>query len=140
MNAPRAKELGPTQHSFGRFLRFAALGLAGTGAHYLALIGLVEGAGVDPLFASIAGFCLGALVNYLMSHRFVFRSQRAHQEALPRFFAVALTGLAWNALLMKLMVHSAGWPYLVAQLLTTGLLVFWHYAVNAVWTFRTHRD
>lgn len=121
---------------FRRLVHFAAVGLVGTAAHYLLLVTLVEGAGADPVVGSVAGFCLGALVNYGMSHRFVFRSDRAHQEALPRFFAVALSGLAWNTLLMSLFTHVFGWPYLPAQILTTGLLVVWHYAVNALWTFR----
>lgn len=120
----------------GRFLRFAALGLTGTAAHYMTLVGLVEWGRLDPIIGSVAGFCVGALVNYGMSHRFVFRSQRAHQEALPRFFAVALSGLAWNGTLMHVLVNLAEWPYLAAQVVTTGVLVFWHYAVNAVWTFR----
>lgn len=122
---------------FRRLMHFAAVGLVGTGAHYLLLVALVEGLGADPVLGSVAGFCLGALVNYAMSHRFVFRSDRAHQEALPRFFAVALSGLAWNTLLMGLFTHVLGWPYLLAQILTTGMLVFWHYTVNALWTFRT---
>src|SRR5574337_315927 len=88
------------QRQFRRLMHFAAVGLVGTGAHYLLLVALVEGLGADPVLGSVAGFCLGALVNYVMSHRFVFRSDRAHQEALPRFFAVALSGLAWNTLLM----------------------------------------
>lgn len=122
-----------------RFVGFAAVGLVGTAAHYLLLVALVEGLGADPVAGSVAGFCLGALVNYGMSHRFVFRSDRAHREALPRFFAVALSGLAWNTLLMGLFIRYLGWPYLPAQVLTTGLLVVWHYAVNALWTFREAR-
>jgi putative flippase GtrA len=124
---------------FRRFLHFAAVSLLGTVAHYLLLVALVEGAGADPVVGSVAGFCLGALVNYGMSHRYVFRSDRAHHEALPRFFAVALSGLAWNTLLMSLLIHRLDWPYLPAQIVTTGLLVMWHYAVNALWTFREIR-
>lgn len=122
-----------------RFLHFAAVGLLGTGAHYLLLVILVEGFRADPVVGSVAGFCLGALVNYAMSHRFVFRSDRAHREALPRFFAVAGSGLLWNTALMSLFTHRLGWPYLLAQILTTGLLVVWHYGVNALWTFRKAR-
>lgn len=125
---------------FRRFLHFAAVGLLGTGAHYLLLVLLVEGVGADPVAGSVAGFCLGALVNYLMSHRYVFRSDRAHREALPRFLAVAGSGLAWNTLLMGLFTHGLAWPYLVAQVLTTGLLVVWHYTVNSLWTFRARRS
>jgi len=124
---------------FRRFVGFAAVGLVGTAAHYVLLVTLVEGLGADPVVGSVAGFCLGALVNYAMSHRYVFRSDRAHHEALPRFFAVAASGLLWNTALMSLLTHRLGWPYLLAQILTTGLLVVWHYVVNALWTFREVR-
>lgn len=118
-----------------RFLRFAMVGALGTGAHYALLLGLVEGGGVDPVIGSVAGFVLGALVNYGLNRRLVFESERAHVEALPRFFAVAGLGLVWNALLMRLFVHTLGLHYLPAQIVTTALLLVWHYGGNAVWTF-----
>lgn len=118
-----------------RFVRFAAVGLVGTVAHYALLVALVEGGGVKPLPGSIAGFLLGALVNYTFSRRFVFDSDRSHVQALPRFMAVAGMGLCWNALLMYLLADRIGLHYLLAQMLTTGLLLCWHYVGNAVWTF-----
>jgi putative flippase GtrA len=111
-------------------------GAAGTAAHYAVLIALVETARVGPVPASIAGFCTGAIVNYTVNRGWVFRSRRAHREALPRFFAIAGVGLVVNALLMQLLTDAAGWPYLAAQVVTTGLLLLWHYAANAFWTFR----
>jgi putative flippase GtrA len=119
-----------------RFLRFAMVGAVGTVAHYALLLALVEGAGTDPILGSVAGFVLGALVNYTMNRTLVFRSERAHTEALPRFFTVAGIGLAWNALLMYLLAELLGLHYLLAQILTTALLLLWHYAGNALWTFR----
>ncbi|TAH43874.1 MAG: GtrA family protein [Betaproteobacteria bacterium] len=119
-----------------RFIRFAAVGAVGTLAHYALLLTLVEGFGASPLAGATAGFVLGAIVNYTLSRLLVFDTDRAHVEALPRFFAVATIGLAWTALLMKLFVDVLGLHYLVAQLVTTALLLLWHYAGNAVWTFR----
>ena len=124
---------------FARFLRFAAVGVVGTLAHYALLVGLVEGAGAPPLAGASAGFVLGALVNYVLARRLVFASTRSHAQALPRFFAVALAGLAWTALLMSLFMALLGLHYLPAQLLTTALLLLWHYAGNALWTFRRGR-
>ena len=120
----------------GRFLRFAVVGVVGTAAHYALLLTLVEGAGADPVAGSVAGFLLGALVNYTLNRRLVFRSDRAHVEALPRFLTVAGTGLCWNAALMYVSVDVLGVHYLVAQIVTTGLLLGWHYIGNALWTFR----
>ena len=119
-----------------RFLRFAIVGAVGTAAQYALLLALVEGAGADPVVGSVAGFVLGALVNYTLNRTLVFRSDRAHVEALPRFLAVAGMGLCWNALLMYVLVDVAGVHYFIAQILTTGLLLGWHYAGNALWTFR----
>ncbi|BAL23030.1 GtrA family protein [Azoarcus sp. KH32C] len=127
--------MSDTSH-FARFLRFAAVGAVGTVAHYALLLALVEGAHVDPIAGSVAGFLLGALVNYTLNRTLVFRSDRAHVEALPRFLAVAGMGLCWNALLMYLLVDWIGLYYFLAQMLTTAILLCWHYVGNALWTFR----
>ncbi len=50
-----------------------------------------------------------------------------------------LAGLAWTALLMSLFMELLGLHYLLAQVLTTALLLLWHYAGNALWTFRRGR-
>ncbi len=119
-----------------RFLRFAAVGAVGTLAHYALLLVMVEGFGARPLVGAAAGFVLGAVVNYALSRLLVFDSDRRHVEALPRFLAVAAMGLGWTALLMGLFVDLLGLHYMVAQIVTTGLLLLWHYAGNALWTFR----
>lgn len=123
-----------------RFMRFAAVGAVGTAAHYSLLLALVEGLGAAPLSGSIAGFLLGAVVNYAIGRRFVFASERAHVVAFPRFMAVAGAGLCWNAALMFLLVDTLTIHYLFAQMITTGLLLFWHYAGNALWTFGRPRS
>uniref|UniRef100_A0ABX1PTC2 GtrA family protein n=2 Tax=Aromatoleum anaerobium TaxID=182180 RepID=A0ABX1PTC2_9RHOO len=111
------------------------VGALGTLAHYSLLLALVEVAGAEPVVGSVAGFVLGALVNYAMNRRLVFRSERAHHEALPRFFAVAGIGLLWNALLMYALTDLLALHYLLAQVVTTGVLLGWHYVGNALWTF-----
>ncbi len=120
---------------FRRFLGFAAVGGVGTLGHYALLVTLVEWGGADPVLGSVAGFLLGALINYSLSRTLVFASSRPHREALPRFLAVAGSGLVFNTLLMSLLTHGLEFPYLWAQILVTGLLLFWHYAANAIWTF-----
>jgi len=119
-----------------QFVGFAAVGSVGLAAHYLMLTGLVELLAVDPVAASVAGFVVGALVNYGLNRRLVFRSDRAHRAAGPRFMAVAASGLVINAALMALLVDGLGVYYLAAQVLVTGGLTVWHFALNKYWTFR----
>lgn len=118
-----------------RFLRFAAVGAVGTIAHYALLLVMVEVLGASPLAGAATGFMLGAAVNYSLSRLLVFDSDRTHVEAIPRFLLVAAIGLALTALLMTLFVDLFGLHYLLAQLVTTALLLLWHYAGNALWTF-----
>lgn len=119
-----------------QFLLFACVGAGGTLAHYAVLIAVVEAGGLSPLAGAAAGFIVGGLVNYVLNRSVVFRSDRAHTEALPRFFIIAGTGLLWTLLLMAGMTDGLGIPYLAAQVLTTGILLVWHYLLNRIWTFR----
>jgi putative flippase GtrA len=125
--------------NFASLARFAVVSGFGTAAHYALLIALVEFGGANPVPATVAGSILGALVNYTLSRQHVFRSDRSHREALPRFLAVAGVGMSVNALLMAGFTRWLGLPYLLAQVITTLLLLLWHYGANALWTFRGHR-
>lgn len=118
------------------FLLFAALGAVGTVAQYTVLVALVQGAGANPVLASTLGFLTGGVVNYTLARRIAFRSSKPHHEAATKFFLIAGVGLCLNALLMAALAGTLGLPYILAQMLTTGLLLFWHYAGNALWTFR----
>jgi len=121
------------------FLLFAALGAVGTGAQYAVLIGLVSGLGLGPVIGSTAGFLTGGLVNYTLNRSIAFRSTKPHSETAPKFFAIAGVGLVLNALLMALLTGEFGVPYLLAQIISTSILLVWHYGANALWTFRERR-
>lgn len=119
-----------------QFAGFAAVGVFGLLAHYSVLTGLVELAGMDAVAASIAGFVAGGFVNYVLNRALVFRSDRAHRAAGPRFIAVAASGLVLNGAAMALLVDHLGVHYLAAQVLVTGALTVWHFLLNKFWTFR----
>ena len=120
---------------FGRFVRFAAVGAVATAIQYGLLILLVRGFGVAPTLASSIGFVLAAGVNYLLNYRFTFQSDRPHGPAAMKFGLLAAIGLLINALIMRLMV-AAGVDYLLAQVCATGMVLFWNFIGNTVWTFR----
>jgi putative flippase GtrA len=127
--------------ALARQLGFSALaGACSAIAHFGTLIALVEMAGIDPVPASAASFVVGGLVNYAINYRLTFRSDARHRVALPRFFAVAAMGLALNTALMWLLVKPFGVQYVVAQIVTTIVTFFFHFAVNKAWTFRRRGD
>ncbi len=121
--------------TFGRFL---VVGGISTSVHYLVLAAVVELLGRSAVFGSGVGFAVGAVVSYLLNRRHTFRSDAPHAQAVFRFVLVLAVGLGLNLLLMQVFTARWGWPYLLAQMLTTGLVLFWHFAGHALWSF-THR-
>jgi putative flippase GtrA len=117
------------------FLRFLVVGVIATSVHYAVLITSVELLGWGPVLASGLGYSLGAIVNYLLNRRYTFRSDAPHGTAVIRFLIVILAGLGINVLLMNLFTVHFGLPYLVSQVLTTGIVLFWNFAGNALWSF-----
>lgn len=119
------------------FVRFAGAGAVGTLAHYLVLVGLVQGVGAVGWHASVAGSIVGAVINYLINYFWVFKSRLGHLHAFPRFMAVAAVGLLVNAAAMYLLTAMADLHYLLAQVLATALVLVVGFVLNASWTFRS---
>ena len=119
-----------------QFLLYIVAGLVAAVPHYGLLFLLVEAFRADPVAASAIGFLVGALVNYVFNHRVTFRSGKPHARALPQFAVVVALSLALNTALMALFVRVLGWHYGLSQVLVTGLLLVWNFALNRLWTFR----
>ncbi|MEO9136010.1 MAG: GtrA family protein [Casimicrobiaceae bacterium] len=118
-----------------QFFRYAGAGAIGTAAHFTVLVALVQLGGANAIAASTAGAAVGAVVNYAINHRFTFSSRKSHVLALPRFLAVALAGLALNAIVLAAMLAATDVNYVVAQLVATGAVLGITYLSNRAWTF-----
>jgi putative flippase GtrA len=123
-----------------RIVRFFGAGCGSALAHYSVLISLVQALGVNPVVASVAGALIGGIVNYVLNYRFTFRSENPHLISGPRFVLAALVGMTLNALFMLIGVEWLGMHYLLAQVLTTGLVFLWSYNASRLWTFRPRID
>lgn len=115
---------------------FAGVGVAAATVHYGLLIGLVEGAGAQPVPATLAGYGAGGIVSYILNRRLTYASGRAHREAVWRFAVVALVGFLLTWLFMSLFTAWLGAAvYVPAQVATTGIVLVWSFLAHKVWTF-----
>ncbi|WP_374575354.1 GtrA family protein [Phenylobacterium sp.] len=119
----------------GEFSRFLAVGLAATCVHYSVLIGLKELAHAALVPATSAGFVCGAVTSYTLNRRITFAHQPHFAKGLVKFVAVGLVGLSLNALIVGGLAH-AGLPYLIAQMIATGTVLFWNFTVARLVVFR----
>lgn len=121
---------------FNQFVKFASVGVVGTLVQYTLLIVLVQALDVNATLASTAGFACGALTNYSLNYYYTFASNKNHAEAITKFFTVALVGMFFNGLVMHFCTETLTMPYLIAQVLATGLVLLWTFSANRLWTFR----
>jgi putative flippase GtrA len=125
---------------FRQFSSFVVVGFIATGVHYALLIGLVEIAGISAVTAALAGYVAGGTVSYGLNRRHTFRTKLPHEAAVSRFMLVAAVGFGLTYIFMSLFIHAAGIPYLLAQMATTGIVLFWSFTAHRLWTFPADRD
>ncbi len=123
------------KYNHRQFILFAAIGAVGTGGHFLTLILLVEWAGLSAVWATTAGFIVGALINYFLNYHITFKSDKAHREAMLKFFMVALLGAGMNTLIVFVGVDLMAVHYLVVQVVASSLVLIWNFSANKFWTF-----
>jgi putative flippase GtrA len=123
----------PIARQFGRF---ALVGAAATSVHYLILIALKELASVGVVWATTAGYAVGAVVSYTLNRAFTFEVRPAYGAGLVKFLGVILLGAGINALIVALLA-GAGMHYLLAQAIATGLVLIWNFLAARALVFRT---
>ena len=118
-----------------QFLIYSVIGAIGTIGHYIILIFLVEFTRTGPVFATTAGFVVGALINYILNYRITFSSDKRHREAIVKFLIVAILGAAANAMIMSVGVNIFDAHYLVIQVVATCIVLSLNFTANKFWTF-----
>ncbi len=118
------------------FSIFVVVGAISTILHYIVLVILVHWFSTDAVLASTAGYISSSLVNYWLNYHFTFASSKPHLSALPKFALVVLIGLTLNSLSMAVAFHLLGLHYLLAQLISTLVVLIWNFTANLLWSFR----
>ena len=117
-----------------RFIRYSAVGVLATAAHYLVLIACVELAHWPAYLGSGIGAVVGAQVAYAGNRWFTFAHAGAIAASWPRFQITAvigaLLGMAIVAAGVRLGVH-----YLIAQVVATLASLVLTFLINRRWTF-----
>jgi putative flippase GtrA len=119
-----------------QFSAFFGVGVVAAVVHYGVLIGLVEAGGLDPVPATLLGYIAGGVVSYALNRRLTYASDRPHVEAGWRFAVVAAVGFGLTGAFMHGFTRWFGVPYLPAQVVTTGIVLFWSFVAHKLWTFR----
>lgn len=123
-------------HMARQFVAFFGVGIIAAIVHYSLLIGLVEIFFYDPVSATLAGYVVGGLVSYVLNRLYTYEAARSVLGAGWRFAVAAAVGLVLTYALMAVFTRWMSWHYLVAQIVTTGIVLVWSFLAHKYWSFR----
>jgi putative flippase GtrA len=86
--------------------------------------------------SALAGYTAGGVVSYLLNRHHTFQTGRPHEEASWRFGVVAGVGFGLTTVFMLIFYDKLQVPYLLAQIMTTGIVMLWSFVAHKFWTFR----
>jgi putative flippase GtrA len=136
-----------------RFAKFATVGAAGSITDFAVLNILVQMFSFPLWLANGFSFSAAVIQNFMLNRRWTFPESRERNAGrqLTQFVIVSIIGLAINQAVF-LTVHHLTEPhwmnlianpdvahavsYNVAKLFAIGVVLFWNFFVNRLWTYR----
>lgn len=136
-----------------RFAKFATVGALGFLTHFTIVNLLVQLAGWREVYANPVGFTAAVVQNFFLNRRWTFPESQVRdtRRQLIQFFMVSVVGLGLNQLVFTV-VHRLLEPtwirlvggerlghalsYNFALCVAVGVVLFWNFAANRLWTYR----
>ncbi|MFK7977385.1 MAG: GtrA family protein [Halioglobus sp.] len=126
----------PEKVNYPLLMRFGFVG-GSTAALCLGLtFGLVEGADVNPTWASTFALFVAVCYNYILHYHWTFSTDAPHGKVLVKYMTMCAGGLALNATVMELGVSIGDLHYMAVQIMAAILVVVWSICISSIWVFR----
>lgn len=119
------KAEGTYQQLFRYTLTGGVAFLADIGALYIC----TEFLDMHYLISTAAGFCIGLIINYILSINWVFsgRKMKNRYAEFSIFAIIGIVGLGLNEILMYSFTDLLGIYYVYSKLITTVIVLFWNF-------------
>ena len=136
-----------------RFLKFAIVGALGAVIDFAILNVLVLLAGFLPVVANGISFSAAVVQNFLLNRWWTFPESQLHntRRQMAKFALVSVAGLGINTIVFQFVDLSmrAYWiewlsdpdlgatvSYNFAKLFSIGVVLFWNFSANRLWTYK----
>jgi putative flippase GtrA len=125
-----------------QFVKFCMVGGLSALINFVIYEGAISGFGMWYIWAAVWAYGLSAVLNFLLNKFWTFRNPERGRTAvgqLMKFTTVIATGLGLNVLLIYALTDMVGLHYRLSWVGATGVVTFWNFAMNRLWTFRAHK-
>lgn len=133
---------GATESTPTQFLRYVIVGGMAFLVDFGSLYALTEFVGLPYLVSAALAFLLGLFTNYALSISWVFSSRKLGNRWLEFgvFALIGLVGLGLNELIIWQCTETIGLHYLVAKIVSAGVVLFWNFFARKYALFKRSPD
>jgi dolichyl-phosphate beta-glucosyltransferase len=120
-----------------KFFKYSLVGTSGTILDLLAIYIFVEFLYLNVILAAILAFIVAATNNFVLNKIWTFNNKsKEYRHQYLKFIIVSVIGLTITIFLMYIFNTILGIWYLIAKLMTSGIVLFWNFLGNRLWTFK----
>jgi putative flippase GtrA len=123
-------------HNWMQLVKFSVVGASGYVINLAVYSGLLKGADVHYRTAAVLAFCVAVTNNFLWNRHWTFKATHSHAGfQAARFFVVSLLALAFNLIVLELLVAVAAAPKIPAQAVAVLAATPLNFVGNKLWSF-----
>lgn len=128
------------RYKLWQVMRYGFVGVFVASAHALTALLLHHQLDVDPTVSNFGGFVVGAILSYLGSYYFTFKSTDGHKRSLPRFALVWIIGIAINVGVFKTLLDAFEVPFVLNVFIAIALTPIAQYLMLHFWAFKKTQE
>ncbi|PES69244.1 sugar translocase [Bacillus cereus] len=117
-----------------KFLKFGLVGIANTLITIISYVILVK-LGMNYLAANTLSYSIGVANSYYWNKNWVFQSNGKDLSIFIKFLTVNLIVLAFNTLILFILVSKISINEFIAQIFAIGIGMMINFFLNKAWTF-----
>jgi len=122
------------------FIKYCIVGATGTFVDLAALYIFVEYFKLPVLLGATFSFFLAVVNNFLLNKLWTFKNKSLNYRKLfIKFLVVSLVGLGLTLTSMVFFVNILGLWYMLAKILSSGIVLTWNFLGNKLWTFKSNK-
>ena len=115
--------------------KYLVAGSAALLVHLAVLAALVEYTPLSELVSTSIGFLCAVPVNFHLQRTFVFQSSGAYVTEFTKYSLVTASTFLLNAFIFAILNSVLGIQYVLAQVITTAVVLVVNFTINYAFTF-----